>query len=262
MGILNLTPDSFSDGGAYNTEKKALERLDEMLRCGADIIDIGASSTGPGSKPVGASEELERIGPILKNINTKEVCISVDTYHSEVAATCLKEGAKIINDVSGLRYDNKMASLIAQHKAKVVIMYSKETANFPHASNTEAPKGDIIEIISNFFEQQLRYALSEGIKAVNIILDPGMGAFLSKEHEVSWELLNRLDELTSRFKNHSFLIGVSRKGFLGGKLEDRDAISQEVSADAAAKGADIIRTHNPKMLKEYLKTYNKLLPEQ
>jgi len=256
MGILNITPDSFSDGGDFYDTGKANQRLDEMAKSGTDIIDIGAESTGPGSKAVGAKEELSRIKKVLSK--PLETCISIDTYRAETARYCLEQGAEIINDVSALRADNELAKTIAEHNAYVVIMYSKQKGNQPNVKTENIEYSDVIATISEFLTERIGYAMSQGIKKEKIILDPGMGGFISSDSKYSWEILRRLDEFKNNFKEFPILIGTSRKGFLGGDIKKRDPISQLSSLFAATKGASIIRTHNPEMANEFHKTWNHL----
>ena len=241
MGILNITPDSFSDGGKYNSAQKALRRVRQLEKEGADIIDIGGESTGPGSKNVSLSEELKRVIPVVKLIRKhSSIPISIDTYKAEVARQALEEGANMINDVTALRGDPRLATIIAHYKCPIILMYSKDKT--ARTSGKEVHYKDVMKTITTFFRKRLAYADRNGIK--NIIIDPGMGQFISSMPKYSFEIIARLKELKSLQKK--ILIGISRKSFLGGKIEERDEISAALSAIAYINGASIIRTHNVK----------------
>ncbi|MBL4694418.1 dihydropteroate synthase [Candidatus Gracilibacteria bacterium] len=245
MGILNLTPDSFSDGGLHNTLQNALKRIEQMEADGADIIDIGAESSGPNSSAISEKEELARLIPILKAARKiTKLPISIDTYKAEVARQALEEGANMINDITALRGDAKMAAVIAKHNCPVILMYSKD----PTARTTIAEKeyDDVMKTISDFFTERIKYAEENGIK--QIILDPGMGHFISALPKYSFEIIERLEEL-KKF-NKEILIGISRKSLLGGMLEERDKKGPIAESIANLNGASIIRTHNIKATKE------------
>ena len=246
MGILNITPDSFSDGGKYLEVNEALHAGRQMITDGAQILDVGGMASGPGSVLLDQALELERILPIVKALNN-ETTISVDTFRSSVARPCLEEGARIINDISALRYDPEMPNLIKDFSASIVLMFSKESASHPQVTEKQVEYGDIIAHISSFFTERIEVAQRAGLSNQQIILDPGMGAFVSAYPEYSWEILDRLAELRSQFAEFRFLIGVSRKGFLGGTKNDRDQLSQLVAMFAVQDGVDIVRTHNVEM---------------
>ena len=247
MGIINVTPDSFSDGGKFNTPKKALAQAIRMEKEGACIVDIGGESTGPGSKAVSIKEELKRIIPVIREIKKHtKLKISVDTYKFEVAKTALQAGADMINDVSGLRFGKeKMAKLIAKYKCHIVIMYSKNKT--PHATIKQKKYTDVIKTIKEFFDKQISFAEKNGIKRSQIILDPSMGQFISAISKYSYEIIARLNELKSY--DLPILIGISRKSFLGGKLNERDEKGSLLEALAYINGVSIIRTHNVKTTK-------------
>lgn len=251
VGVLNVTPDSFSDGGKFNTVEKALKHALEMEIAGADIIDIGGESTGPGSKDISEEEELLRVIPILKALRPKtKLQISIDTYKSQVAKQALQEGANIINDVTGLRGDAKMAETIAKFNCPIVIMFAKE--NTPRTSTLNITYDDILETIGDFFIRQMEYAKSQGIKPENIILDPGMGQFISGDPKYSIEIIERLNELVQKFPQNRFLLGISRKSFLGGDIKDRDELAKPLTELAIQNGASIIRTHDVKSVKDII----------
>lgn len=249
MGIINLTPDSFSDGGQNNTIKKALKKAKELEKEGADIIDLGGESTGPGSKDVKLEEELKRVIPVVKELRKRtKILISIDTYKSEVANQALEAGADMINDVTALRGDKKMASVIAKHGCPIILMYSKDKT----ARTTVSKKHytDVTKTISQFLKKQISYAKKEGINSKQIIIDPGMGQFISSIAQYSLEIIAKLPELKKL--KHPILIGVSRKSFLGqGSIEERDEKSKIVETIAYLKGASIIRTHNLKKFKTW-----------
>lgn len=241
MGILNLTPDSFSDGGKHNTLKKALKRVKEMIKDGVDIIDIGGESTGPGSKKVSLKEEIKRTIKIIQEIRKiTSLPISIDTYKAKVADEALKNGANIVNDITALRGDKNMAKIIAKHNCPVVIMYSKDKT--PRTSIKAKNYQDIIRTIKNFLEKQIKYAKKHNIK--HIIIDPGMGHYISSNPKYSYEIITRLNELKEL--NLPILVGLSRKSFLGGQISQREEKGNALSAIAYLNGASIIRTHDIK----------------
>ncbi len=250
MGILNVTPDSFSDGGKYTNPKNLEQRIKELIHEGADIIDVGGESTGPGSSDVRTAEELRRVIPTVKMIRSlsNSVKISIDTNKSEVAKAAIENGATIINDVTALRNDEKMAKLVAESEVKVILMYSKDQT--PRTSIQEMEYEDVINEIKEFLEERIEYAKSQGVKNEQIIIDPGMGHFVSAKAKYSMEIIQRLGELTKL--TYPILLGISRKSFLGGNLEDRDQKGLPVTAIAYLNGASIIRTHRPELTKNYL----------
>ncbi|MFH1533585.1 MAG: dihydropteroate synthase [Nitrospirota bacterium] len=246
MGILNVTPDSFSDGGSFNTLEKALKRAKELKKQGADILDIGGESTGPGSKHVSLEEELKRVIPIIKELRKiTKLPISIDTYKSEVATQALDAGANMVNDVTALRGDQKMASVIAEYKCPVILMYSKDPT--PRTTVKKVKYKNIIKTIKDFLKKQISYAKKHGISNSQIIIDPGMGQFISALPEYSYEIIARLHELKTL--GYPILIGPSRKSFLGGTMDSRAEKGTVVSAIAYSAGASIIRTHDIKQIK-------------
>lgn len=252
MGILNITPDSFSDEGKFNTLKKAITRAKELEKQGADILDIGGESTGPGSKHISLEKELKRVIPIIKELrkNTK-IPISIDTYKSEVAKQALDAGANMINDVTALRGDQKMASVVKKYKCPIILMYSKDPT--PRTTVKNKKYKDIIKTIKDFLKKQISYAKKQGIKNDQIIIDPGMGQFISALPEYSYEIIARLHELKTL--GYPILIGASRKSFLGGSIKSRIEKGAIVSAIAYSAGVSIIRTHDIKQTK-WLKNSN------
>lgn len=248
MGVLNVTPDSFSDGGKFFDLKKAVKRAVEMEKEGADILDIGGESTGPKSVKISLDEELERVIPVIKAIRKiTDVPISIDTYKSEVALQALMAGADIVNDVTAMRGDKKMAKVVADAGCPVVMMYSKD--NTPRTTVKKKKYTDVIKTIEEFFDERIEYASSQGVLLKNIIIDPGMGQFISALPRYSFEIITRLAELKN--VGCPILVGLSRKSFLGGEMNDRDEMVKGLSSVAYLNGADIIRTHDVGGLKKY-----------
>jgi len=245
MGILNVTPDSFSDGGKFKSTEEAVEHALKMVQEGADIIDIGGESTGPGSKDVVEKEELERVLPVIEGLRKKsDVWISVDTYKAEVARHALEKGVDMVNDVTALRGDEKMVSVLAEYDVPIVIMYAKD----PTARTTREAKNydDVVKTVHHFLVERLDFGVRNGIRKDRFILDPGMGAFVSSDSKYSLQLLKRLDE----FKDMGLpiLVGASRKGFIGEilktKVQERLEGSLACAAVALMNGASILRVHD------------------
>lgn len=246
MGILNVTPDSFSDGGKLASPTQIKKVATQMLKDGAKILDIGAEASGPNSVDVSVEEELKRIIPALKAIlpiaKKYGAQISIDTYKSKVADMCLSLGANIINDITGCRGDKNMPRVIKKHNAKIVIMYSKDPT--PRTTRTRKKYKDVIATISNFFEERLASLAASGVPRRNIILDPGMGAFVSGDPKYSFEILHRLSEL-KKFKL-PILVGTSMKSMHPFPLEERRIPSVITALLAYQNGADILRVHHVK----------------
>ena len=248
MGVLNITPDSFSDGGQFTSTDSAILHLEKMLDDGADIIDIGGESTKPGSDPVSANEESKRIVPIIKAAKSKykDILISVDTYKSSVAKKAIESGADFINDISGLTFDNDMAPLLAQLNIPVVVMHIKGK---PKTMQKNISYSNLISDMKSFFINQSNYAIKSGIKERNIIIDPGIG--FGKTFDHNFTLLKRLSE----FKDLGFplLIGPSRKAFIGDvlNLPPNKRIEGTIATIVAGilNGANIIRVHDVKEVK-------------
>lgn len=250
MGILNLTPDSFSDGGKYNSLAKAIRRIKQLEEEGANLIDLGGESTGPNSKNVTEKEEAKRVIPLLRAIRTiTKLPISIDTYKAEIARQALEEGADLINDVTALRADPKLGKIIAYYKCPIILMYSKD--NSPRTSIKKTKYKNLIKTINTFLAKRIKYAEEKGIR--DIIVDPGMGQFISALPEYSYEIIAKLSQL--KVLKKPIMIGISRKSFLGKEMQERDAKSAALSAIAYLNGASIIRTHNIKATKECL-TWN------
>jgi dihydropteroate synthase len=236
MGVLNLTPDSFSDGGQFTVPERALAQARRMVDEGADIIDIGAESTRPyGSEPISAEEELRRLQPVLPGVVALGIPVSIDSMKSAVAAWALDQGAAIANDVWGLQRDAGMAALIAERDVPVVIMHNRDSAD---------PAIDIMQDIANFFATSIEIATRAGISPDKIVLDPGIG--FGKTPEQSMTALARLSELQSF--GFPLLVGASRKRFISTVTpsEPHQRLGGSIAAHllAADNGARIIRAHD------------------
>lgn len=250
MGILNLTTDSFFDGGSYLTEEKWILRTNEMLEQGAAIIDIGALSTRPGALEISEQEEIERLINPIKTLVKQfpEIIISVDTYRQRVAEKCLEAGACIINDISGGQFDSKMLDFIGQNSIPYVLMHTKGT---PETMQLDPIEKNCSRIVLDFFEQQTKKLLRYG--AQQIILDPGFG--FGKTLEANYELLGKLASL--RIREFPILVGVSRKSMIYNLLRTTPAEAlngtTSVNTISLLNGADILRVHDVKQAVETLK---------
>lgn len=250
VGILNLTQDSFSDGGEFFELDKAKEHLLEMIKDCADIIDIGAESTKPFSTGISDDAQLEKLLPILHFIKEKEINtpISIDTRSTNVAKQCIEAGADIINDVSGLDFDVKMAETLAQFNVPVIIQHSKGT---PENMQVQPVYENLMDEIFLELKRKTDYAVKMGIKSENIIIDPGIGFGKTKEH--NFEIIRRVEELRSL--NCPIILGISRKGFLGLKEasnEMKDIYTLALNATVLNK-VNFIRVHNVKLHKYLLR---------
>lgn len=253
MGILNVTPDSFSDGGKHSDPTVAIEAAVQMQIDGADIIDIGGESTRPYSDPVGIDEELQRVIPVIEGLAGKlSIPISIDTSKSAVAAAAVYAGAEIINDVTGLEGDPAMPATAVEHRVGVCVMHMQGT---PQTMQDNPRYDNVVEEIYAYLQQRFERCLDAGIDRRRICLDPGVG--FGKTHEHNLELLRH----TQRFCDLEapILIGHSRKGFigkvLGDKQADRTAGTLGVSLAVAAAGADIIRVHDVRPTVDALKLF-------
>ena len=244
MGILNVTPDSFSDGGKWNTRDRALRHMEEMVHDGADIIDIGAESSRPGFVPMGAAEETERLIPFLESVLAEcPVPVSVDTFKAETARAALSAGAHLLNDIWGLQYaeePEEMARVAAEGDVPVVVM---------HNQNGTVYNGDIITAMRTFFSRSLAIADAAGLARENIILDPGIG--FGKTAEQNLQVIKRMDELVSyEGADYPVLLGASRKSFIGAALglpvEERMEATGAACVLGIARGACIMRVHDVK----------------
>ena len=270
-GIINVTPDSFSDGGQFFAVDQALQQARKLIAEGASMLDIGGESTRPGSSYVEIEEEIQRVVPVIKAIRKEsDVLISIDTWKSQVAEAALAAGANLVNDITGLMGDEKMAHVVAKAGAKVVIMFNPVMARpqhpssliFPHFGQafTEKELADfeklpIEELMEAFFERALARANQAGIAQENILLDPGIGFGLTKKENLL--LLRELDKLHQ--KGYPIFLGVSRKRFVINILEEngfevnpetelgfrnRDTASAHVTSIAARQGVEVVRVHD------------------
>jgi dihydropteroate synthase len=243
MGILNVTPDSFSDGGVYFGREKAVSFGIEMLDAGADILDIGGESTRPGAEFISAGEEMNRVLPVIEDIlrARPDAVISIDTSKSSVAGEALKRGALIVNDISGLTYDEEMIETVLKYNATLVIMHIKGT---PKDMQEKTEYTDLVKEVFDFLKERTSTAGKAGIQ--KIIVDPGIG--FAKTADQNYELLNRLEDF--KCLGYPILTGVSRKSFIGKLLgieaDERDIPSSITDTAAIIKGSKIIRTHNVK----------------
>lgn len=224
LGIVNVTPDSFSDGGRWQSAENAVARALKLVADGATIIDVGGESTRPGATPVSADEEWIRIAPVIKTLVGDAITVSVDTYHAETARRAISAGAAIINDVTGGRLEPDILSVVADSTADYVLQHSRGGA----ATTSEtAVYDDIIADVAGELTTAIDRAENAGLPRSRLILDPGLG--FSKMGEQNWEVLRRLDELTEAVPAR-WLIGHSRKRFLSGAGDDRDATTAVISA--------------------------------
>jgi dihydropteroate synthase len=247
MGVLNVTPDSFSGGGIYSDPNRAIEKAIQMTHEGADIIDIGGESTGPGSLDVTVKEELERIIPVIRGIWGKVgLWISVDTYKAEVARQALDLGVDMINDVTALRGDEEMVHVLSKYDVPVVIMYSKDST--PRTTRRDVQYDDVVHTIKSFLEERISFGESNGVDSGRFIIDPGMGAFVSTDAKYSLQILKSLRDFSDL--RLPVLVGPSRKSFIGEVLglpvEDRLEGTLAACAVAVKNGASILRVHDVK----------------
>ncbi|NOX19599.1 MAG: dihydropteroate synthase [Chlorobi bacterium] len=244
MGVLNVTPDSFSDGGKYYELDSAVQRGIELLKDGADIIDVGGESTRPGAEEVPVNEELKRVLPVIEALLKIEpdAIISIDTTKSIVAEEALKTGAKIINDIGAFEFDKKILTVAAEFNAPYILMHMKGT---PRTMQNSPEYSDVVSEIIEFLSAKTEEAKKRGVE--NVIVDPGIG--FGKSVENNFEILRRLSEFKSL--NYPILIGLSRKSFIGKSLnlevENRDEPTSLLEALSVKNGASIIRTHNVKL---------------
>ena len=245
MGVINLTPDSFSDGGRFFARKRGRANAERMLLDGADIIDIGAESTRPGASPVPEAEELRRVQRYLGVMMTTGDCVySIDTTKPPVARAALEAGIEIVNDISGLRFDPTLADVAARYDAGLILMHSRGTFETMHK---QEPVEDILQEVAADWRRGIAEAERRGVRREKIVLDPGVG--FSKTQKQNVELLAKLDVLARDFSDFPLLVGTSRKSFvghlLGGAPVDKRVHGTMASVAAAAlRGASIVRVHD------------------
>lgn len=266
MGILNITPDSFSDGGDYLNPQRALERTKHMMQEGAAIIDIGGESTRPGSETVSEEEELHRVIPIITLLRKKlgdAIKLSIDTWKAPVAKEALAAGVDMVNSLGGFTFDEKLAEVIAQHNCTLIMYHSKGKPKTMQQGTITYT--DVMQEIADFFEQQIAFGKKHGVKRNQCILDPGIGFGKTLEHNI--EILKKLSGL-KRF-DLPILIGVSRKSHLGMILKDSLGIetkpterleaSLAETAIAVQNGATIVRTHDIIQTRKFLAVLERFL---
>ena len=260
MGILNVTPDSFSDGSQFFTQDKAIAHAEQMISDGADIIDVGGESTRPGGESVTVEEEIQRVVPVITELAKRtSTAISIDTTKSEVARAAIDAGVGIINDISALRFDFYVADVAARAGAGLVLMHSRGT---PATLHRLPPVADIIDEVSSSLRASIAMAERRGVKRESIVMDPGIG--FGKSQEQNLELIAKLDQLIEAFPDLPVLVGTSRKSFIGRVLSDADGnpapadqrLYGTLASTTAAvlHGAHLVRVHDVKATVEALKT--------
>lgn len=259
MGIVNVTKDSFSDGGLYDNLEKAKSHALSLVKDGADIIDIGGESTRPGASEVSIVDECSRVVPLIKSLKDEDILISIDTMKSEVADAALKAGATIVNDVSALG-DSNMASVIKEHDASVILMHMRGT---PRTMQSDTHYDDIVSDIKTYLKERVEFAENYGIEKERIAIDPGIG--FGKSVEGNFEIIRRLDEFKSL--DLPILIGLSRKSFIGKSFNienpmDRGEATEICHGFALNGGANILRTHDVKRTVNTVETYLKYGKQQ
>lgn len=249
MGILNVTPDSFSDGGQFNSVETAVNQAEKMVLAGVDILDIGGQSTRPGAAQISVAEELNRTIPVIQALRQRffETVISIDTTRAEVAKRAIAAGADIINDISGATFDEQMLFVVAATKAPIILMHMRGT---PETMQNLTDYADLIADLKSFFQNRIDEALKLGIKKSQIILDPGIG--FAKTAMQNYDLIRHLQDF--RELGYPLLVGASRKSFIGYILDEKDPQKRvwgtaAACAGAIAYGADILRVHDvPEMI--------------
>lgn len=245
FGILNITPDSFSDGGRFRSVDQAVEYAFQLQKDGADVIDVGGESTRPGAIPVSVEEELRRVLPVVRQLKERlQLPISIDTTKATVAEACLKEGASIINDVSGLSMDSRMAEVVAHSGAGLILMHMRGTAN---SMQSLCDYQNLVKDIKLELWGKFQFALQSGISQNQLALDLGIG--FAKRSEQNWILLRQLDffihsKSECDLSDRPWMVGVSRKSFLGGEVSTRGPATLSVELQAYQQGVKMIRTHD------------------
>ena len=268
MGILNISPDSFSDGGQFLTLDTALAHAEQMIAEGADIIDVGGESTRPGGEPISIDEEIERVVPVISALTQRtNVPISVDTTKSEVARAAFDAGAAIVNDISALRFDFYVADAVARTGAGLVLMHSRGT---PATMHRLPPVADIMHEVTHSLRASINMAERRGVKHESIVIDPGIG--FGKSQEQNLELIAKLDQLIAAFPDYPLLIGTSRKSFIGRILagdsgapapaEDRLHGTLATITAAILKGVHIVRVHDVKAAIETIRVAESIRDNQ
>ena len=267
MGILNVTPDSFSDGNEFLSFEKAIAHAEQMIAEGADIIDVGGESTRPGAGVVSPEEEIQRVVPVVEELAKRtNVPISVDTTKSLVARAALNAGAHIINDISALRFDFHIANEVAKFGAGLLLMHSRGT---PATMHKLPPVADILDEVKKSLRASIAMAERRGVKRESIVIDPGIGFGKSQAQNI--ELIAKLDQLAAAFPDFPILIGTSRKSFIGRVLADENGEPAPVGdrlhgtmatiTAAVLNGAQIVRVHDVKATTETVRLAEAVRPE-
>jgi len=255
MGIVNVTPDSFSDGGTFEAADAAIAHARGLIAEGAQIVDVGGESTRPGAEPVEVDAELRRVVPVIEAIDGAR--ISIDTMKLEVARAAVAAGATLVNDVSALRHDPGMAAFVAEHDLDCCLMHM---LGEPRTMQSDPRYGDVVSEVKAFLEERLAFAVREGVREERILLDPGFGFGKTLEHNL--ELLRRIGELTAL--GRPVVVGVSRKSFIG-RITGRDVAGRGVGTAAAnvlayERGARVFRVHDVAVTRDALAMANATLP--
>jgi len=241
MGIINVTPDSFFDGGKFNNLEKALIQAENLIKAGADILDIGGESTRPNSEPVSVSEELERVLPLIEKLKEFSIPVSIDTTKAQVAREACRAGVAIINDISGLNFDPEMVKVAAESGSYLVIMHIKGK---PQDMQVKPEYNDVLAEVKAYFQKSISLALENNISPEKIILDPGIGFGKSLEHNL--HLLRNLADIKKM--GYPVLLGTSRKSFISKisdvPIEERLEGSLATVVSGIASGVDIVRVHD------------------
>lgn len=250
MGILNVTPDSFSDGGTHNDTDSALSHAEKMIKEGADIIDVGGESTRPGHIQIGDAEEIRRVVPVIEALKKEfDIPVSIDTYKSAVAEAALASGADLLNDIWGLKYDNNIAGIAAKYDVAVCLMHNRDTTEY---------KNFVQDVIKDL-KQSIEIAKQAGIKEDNLILDPGVG--FGKTYEQNLMIMNYLEEIVKL--GYPVLLGTSRKSVIGITLdlpvEEREEGTLATSVLGAMKGCDFVRVHDVEKNVRALKMIDRII---
>lgn len=259
IGILNLTPDSFSDGGRFNTIDKALFHVEEMINQGANIIDVGGESTRPGAEPVSLEMEIDRVVPVIEAIKKNfDILVSIDTYKAKVADISVNQAnADIINDISGLRFDSEMVNVVRDSDTMVIIMHIKGT---PKNMQKNPYYDDVVKELIDYFNERTSFAIENRINRDRIIIDPGIG--FGKRLEDNIEIIKRIGDFKKL--GYPVLIGLSRKSFLGMISSEKKPDKREPETIAAnilsfLNGADILRVHNVENLVKSIRVVKELI---
>jgi dihydropteroate synthase len=258
LGIVNITTDSFSDGGLYLNTEKAIEHALELANDGAEVIDLGAASSNPQTSPVSVEEEIKRLRPVIKTLKEKGIAVSVDTFKPEVQRFCMEQGVEYLNDIQGFPYPDVYAELAASD-CKLIIMHSMQRIGPATVIDTQPE--DVLTSVIDFFSKRIMDLENAGVQRERMILDPGMGFFLGSNPESSVIVLKNIQRLKQLF-GLPVLIALSRKSFLGkiteSEVKTRGAATLAAEIYAYQAGADFIRTHDAKALDDALKIFSRL----